>query len=230
MSAPQGFDATFRFSDRQAAGRMLGTMLAQRRVRASVVLGLTRGGVPIALEVARTLGVPMDVKVIKKLRAPISAELAIGAVSANGARIVHQEVVRESAASRQYLAEEVKTRLEEARQAEAAYRRGHPAVPLEDARVLLVDDGLATGSTMETAVLSVRRQGPERVMVGVPVGSGHACDNLGLVADEVFCLWTPQDFWAVGQFYKDFTPVSDDEVRWLLDEARVGIKAGQPAP
>ena len=208
------------FEDRTAAGKALGDAVIKQGIEVSVVLGLTRGGVPVAFQVAAKLGVPMDIIVVKKLHAPISEELAIGAVCADGARVLREETVQQLGVASGYVAHETQVRLREAQDAERRYRGEQEALDLSEILVAIVDDGMATGATMEAAVLSARRRGAKKVTVVVPVGSSQACDALRQVADEVFCLNTPPDFWAVGQFYRYFPQVSDEEVRRLLEESR----------
>lgn len=208
------------FDDRTVAGKALGEAMVKQSIEVSVVLGLTRGGVPVAFQVAAKLGLPMDIIVVKKLRAPISEELAIGAVCADGARVLREETIRELGVASGYVAHETQVRLREAQEAERRYRGERAALDLTKAAVAIVDDGMATGATMEAAVLSARRRGADKVTVVVPVGSSQACEALAQVADEVFCLSTPADFWAVGQFYGYFPQVSDEEVRRLLEESR----------
>jgi putative phosphoribosyl transferase len=211
------------YEDRPAAGRLLGQALAQRQRRFSVVLGLTRGGVPIAYEVSAVLRVPMDILVVKKLRSPVSDELAIGAICADGARVLREDIMGEVGVTQRYLDEEVRIRLAEAQELERLYRGGHPPIDVSGASVVIVDDGMATGSTMEAAVVSARSRGAMSVEVAVPVGSWDACGLLRRTADDVFCLETPYEFWGVGQFYAHFPPVANEEVLELLDANRVGV-------
>ncbi|MBI4310257.1 MAG: phosphoribosyltransferase [Chloroflexi bacterium] len=208
------------FEDRRAAGRFLGMELQRRGVHAGAVLGLTRGGVPVAYEVAAVLGTPLDLVVVKKLRAPASGELAIGAVCADGTSVLHPETIRELDVTQEYVDSEFQVRLAEAQAAERSYRDHHIPLHLTGIPVVLVDDGIATGATMEAAIRSVRKRGPSRVVVAVPVGSNEACMELRHVSDEVICMATPRNFWAVGQFYRQFAPVPDDEVRSLLAQNR----------
>jgi putative phosphoribosyl transferase len=208
------------FEDRQEAGRALADALRQKEVKCDVVLGLIRGGVPVAFEVAEALQVPLDILAVKKLRAPISEELAIGAICADGARVLHSETLRDLGVSKEYLDREIETRLAEAQEAERLYRGPHPALEIAGLSVMIVDDGIATGSTMEAGVLSARQRGASSILVATPVGSRHACNALLRSADEVFCMTTPVDFWAVGQFYHHFPPVADEEVQRLVDTNR----------
>ncbi len=217
------------FEDRTAAGKALGDAMVKQSIEVSVVLGLTRGGVPVAFQVAAKLRLPMDIIVVKKLRAPISEELAIGAVCADGARVLREETIQQLGVASGYVAHETQVRLREAQEVERRYRGEQAALDVSEASVAIVDDGMATGATMEAAVLSARRRGAKRVAVAVPVGSSQACDALCQVADEVFCLSTPPDFWAVGQFYRYFPQVSDEEVRRLLEESRGAPQVGATA-
>jgi len=146
--------------------------------------------------------------------------LAIGAVCADGTRIVREDVLRELDVAKPYLDRELQERLAEARGADQRYRGGHAPLDVAGASVIIADDGIATGATMEAAVLSVRRRGARSILVAAPVASSEAWSALQRLADEVFCLATPTDFWAVGQFYQHFPPIADDEVRRLLDQRR----------
>ena len=222
MGGDEMIEVRIPFQDRREAGQALAAALASRGMTCSAVLGLVRGGVPVAFEVASALKTPMDVLVVKKLRAPMQQELAIGAICTDGTRRLRQDVIREMGVTREYLDHEVQSRLNEGREAERIYRGRLPALDLSGASVLVVDDGVATGATMEAAALSVRRQGAGVVTLAAPVASQAASEALRRVADEVVCLATPADFWAVGQFYLRFDQVKDDEVRGLLEESRGG--------
>ena len=209
------------FADRRDAGRALGAALAERLGEASgvVVLGLPRGGVVVAAEVAARLGADLDLVAVRKLGLPWQPELAMGAIAAAGNVV---EAVR----TEQVLArvdvdpssfEAVRRReLTELRRREQVYRDARPPVPLAGRTVVVVDDGLATGATMRAAVAAVRRSAPARVLVAVPVGSPHTCADLADEVDDVVCLWAPSSFSSVGQGYGDFGPTSDDEVREAL--------------
>jgi putative phosphoribosyl transferase len=214
-----------RFADRRDAGRALAEALrphiGEQAARA-LVLGLPRGGVVVAAEVAAALGAPLDVLVVRKLGLPWQPELAMGAIAAVGDTVetVRTEAVLATARVGQDTFAEVRgEELAELRRREAAYRGDRPAVPVRGRVVLLVDDGLATGSTMRAAVLAVRRQEPARIIVAAPVGSPTACAALGDEVDDVVCLSAPPNFRAVGQAYADFAPTSDDEVREALARA-----------
>jgi predicted phosphoribosyltransferase len=209
------------FADRRAAGRALGAELAERLADAGdvVVLGLPRGGVIVAAEVAAALSAPLDVVSVRKLGLPWQPELAMGAIAAAGDAVeaVRTEVVLAKADVDAETFDRVRQReLAELRRREAAYRDGRTPVPLAGRTVVVVDDGLATGSTMRAAVAAVRRSEPARVVVAVPVGSPNACAALAPEVDEVVCLWAPRSFSAVGQGYVNFAATSDDEVRQAL--------------
>jgi predicted phosphoribosyltransferase len=210
------------FADRRDAGRALGAALLGRALGDVVVLGLPRGGVVVAAEVAAALGAPLDVVVVRKLGLPWQPELAMGALAAAGDAVetVRIERVLERASVDPAEADEVRRReLAELRRREQVYRGGRPLLRLSGRAVVLVDDGLATGATMRAAVAAVRRSEPAHVVVAVPVGSPRACADLAPLVDDVVCLWTPESFAAVGQGYGDFAPTSDDEVRAALTDA-----------
>jgi predicted phosphoribosyltransferase len=213
------------FLDRSDAGARLAERLGAYRGPDTLVLGIPRGGVPVAAAVARALGAELDVVVARKLAAPISEELAIGAITADGGRFLNQEMVRSLDVDEKYI-----ERVTQAQKSEAARReirfRGDAAAPRIAGRtVVLVDDGLATGATMIAAARSVRAKKPSKLIVAVPVGSREACDALRSEADTVVCLTTPEPFWAVGLHYRDFSQTEDAEVEALLRAARVARAA-----
>jgi predicted phosphoribosyltransferase len=204
------------FDDRRDAGLKLGVALLDRATRPDLVIGLTRGGVPVAAAVSRVLRVPLDIIAVKKIGAPFSSELAIGAVCSDGSRVLRRDFIEELQIPDGYVEETSRKRLEEAKAVEAGYRRGSQAMEVRGKTVALVDDGIATGSTMEAAVLSVRNRGAARVIVAVPVAPPESVRRLSRLADEVFSLLTPEAFFAVGQFYANFNQVSDREVEELV--------------
>ncbi|WP_249932965.1 phosphoribosyltransferase family protein [Blastococcus sp. CCUG 61487] len=211
-----------RFRDRVEAGRALAMRLAELAGPDLVVLGLPRGGVVVAAEVAAALGGALDIVVVRKVGVPGRPELAMGAVAAAGEELetVRDARVLASAAVDEATFERARSQeLVELRRREDAYRQGRPPMPLTGRRVVLVDDGLATGSTMRAAVAAVRREKPARLVAAVPVGSPAACAALATEVDEVACLWAPGSFRAVGQAYDDFRPTTDDEVREALARA-----------
>ena len=209
--------STHPFADRIEAGQLLATQLGAYRDRDDVVvLALPRGGVPVASEVARALGVPFDVFVVRKLGVPGHEELAMGAIASGGVRQLNRDVVDalgipddviDAVAAREQL---------ELDRREAAYRGTRRPLSLINKTVILVDDGLATGSTMRAAVMAARQQQPARVIVAVPVGAASSCADLATEADDVVCVRTPDPFVAVGLWYRDFAETTDQEVRSLL--------------
>ena len=210
------------FTDRREAGRTLARLLARHTDDPSrVVLALPRGGVPVAFEVARALHAPLDVFVVRKLGVPGHEEYAMGAIASGGVRVMNPDV----AALRipQEAIEAVAQReLRELERREHRYRGDRPPLVLAGRTVLLVDDGLATGSTMRAAVRAVRQQAPKRIVVAVPIASPEACEDLRNEADEVICALTPQPFMAVGVWYARFDQTTDDEVHALLEASRTG--------
>lgn len=209
-----------RFRDRTDAGLALAGA-ARRRIGGDdvVVLGLPRGGVPVAAEVATALGAPLDVFVVRKLGTPGHRELAMGAIASGGIRVMNDDLVRRLLVPPDAVRAVVDEETAELHRREAAYRSGRPPLELAARTAVLVDDGLATGATMLAAVEAVRAAGAHRVVVAVPVGSPEACDRLRAQADDLICLHAPVDFGAVGSYYADFAQTSDDEVRRLLAPA-----------
>jgi len=206
------------FHDRREAGRALATRLEGYHGTHALVLGLPRGGVVVAAEVARAIEAELDVLVSRKLGSPISPELAIGAVTANGGRFLNEDVIGALNVSEPYISAVTAIQRAEARRWETIVRGRRPAPLLLGRTVILVDDGLATGATMRAAVRSARQQGCGRLIVAVPVGSTEACAALRGEADEVVCLREPDDFGAVGNWYDHFEQTEDEEVRRLLDK------------
>jgi len=205
------------FHNRTEAGRLLGATLAGRDwPKDSIVLALPRGGVPVAFEVARALGLPLDVIVVRKLGVPWQPELAMGAIASGGVRVLDQQLIRMEGISQEDI-EAIATREEqEAERREQLYRAGRPSLELLNRTVILVDDGLATGSTMLAAVKCVKSLEPSSVIVAVPVASRQAREHLRHEADECVSLAIPDAFGAVGEWYQDFRQTSDAEVRELL--------------
>jgi putative phosphoribosyl transferase len=216
------------YRDRVESGRKLAKALANYRGSDTLVLGIPRGGVPVAAEVARTIGAELDVVVARKLPAPNQPELAIGAVTASGGLYLEEEAIVDTGAHQDYLDNEIARQSSVARERETRFRGQTPPPRIADRTVLIVDDGLATGSTMRAAVNSVARLCPARLIVAVPVGSRQACEELGKDADAVICLLTPDPFWAVGLYYHDFAAVEDDDVQHTLLE--FGSSSGAPDP
>jgi predicted phosphoribosyltransferase len=205
------------FEDRREAGRALAARLRPYAGRSDVVvLALPRGGVPVAYPVAEALDAPLDLFLVRKLGTPGHRELAMGAIASGGVRVLNDDVVKRYAIPAAAIDAVALEEEQELRRREAAYREGHDAVPLTDRIVILIDDGLATGSTMMAAVKAVQQSAPAKVIVAVPVGARDTCEALAAVADEVVCVRTPEPFSAVGQWYLNFDQTSDEEVRHLL--------------
>lgn len=205
------------FRDRRDAGRVLARLLDHFRGQPEViVLGLPRGGVPVAYEVATALGVPLDVFVVRKLGVPGHDELAMGAIAGGGVLVVNDDVVRGLGIRPEAIREVADREGRELVRREQAYREGRPAPTLADRTVVLVDDGLATGASMRAAVSALREHDPARIVVAVPVSPKSTCGEIEALVDEVVCAITPARFGAVGKAYRSFAQTSDDEVRDLL--------------
>jgi putative phosphoribosyl transferase len=208
-----------RFLDRVDAGRQLARVLLHHRGTGALVLGLPRGGVPVAAEVADALEAQLDVLVVRKLGVPGHEELAMGAVAGGGLRVLNQDVLSRLGLSASVVEGATARAAAVVADRERAYRGDRPAPVLRSRRVVLVDDGLATGATMRVAVRAVTGAGASPVVVAVPVAPPSACEAVRALADEVVCLHTPSSFLAVGAWYDDFSETSDDEVRSLLGVA-----------
>jgi putative phosphoribosyl transferase len=207
------------FFDRADAGRSLAARLERYRDQDVVVLGIPRGGVPVAAQVASHLGADLDVIVARKLGAPFNLELAIGAVTATGGRFLNDDLIEDLRISDAYLAAVTAEQRDEACRREEQFRGQRPACRVEGRVAILIDDGLATGATMRAAVRSLRQRQPSRLIVAVPVGSSQACAAVRSEVDELVCLHEPKTFWAVGLYYRHFDPTPDDEVLELLRAA-----------
>jgi predicted phosphoribosyltransferase len=207
------------FRDRRDAGRVLARVLEPYRGRADLVLALPRGGVPVGYEIAAALGVPLDVVLVRKLGVPAQEELAMGAIASGGLVVVNDDVVRAFEVPPEVVRRVAEREGAELARRERAYRNDRPPPDLAGKTVVLVDDGLATGSSMLAAVEAVRQAGAARVVVAVPAAPSSTCRELRRVADDVVCATTPSPFFAVGQSYWDFSQTTDDEVVRLLREA-----------
>jgi predicted phosphoribosyltransferase len=206
-----------RFTDRFDAGRQLADALSSYANQADVtVLALPRGGVPVAAEVARRLAAPLDVLVVRKLGVPDQPELAMGAIADGGVRILHDGLMAQLNLAPEALDRITRRETVELARRVALYRGSRPPAPLAGRTVILVDDGLATGATMEAAVQAVRTQRPARIVVAVPVGAADTCDRIRRQVDDLICLIAPAEFYAVGAWYDDFRQTTDAEVRALL--------------
>jgi putative phosphoribosyl transferase len=206
------------YSTREQAGRMLARELISYAGREVVVLGIPRGGLPVAKEVAAALHAPLDVVVVRKLGAPSQPELGIGAVvdGDHPRAIFNKEIIEQLGVSEKYIEAEIARQLKEVNRREALYRGGRAKIPLAGKTVIVVDDGIATGSSVRAALRGVRRQHPKLLVLAIPVAPVETIESLRSEVDEIICLETPKDFYAVGQFYRDFHQVSDDEVTTIL--------------
>jgi predicted phosphoribosyltransferase len=205
------------FADRIHAGRVLAGVLRSRGIEGdAVVLGLARGGVPVAAEVARGLDLPLDVFVVRKIGVPGHEELALGAIASGGVRVLNLDVLSAIAVPDEVIEDLTAREREELERREREYRDGGTAVEVRGRAAILVDDGLATGSSMRAAVAALRRRDAGRIVVAVPVAPPAACAELERSADEVVCARTPEPFMAVGAWYDDFRQVTDEDVRRLL--------------
>jgi putative phosphoribosyl transferase len=211
------------FADRREAGRILSGQLISYAGRDDViVLGLPRGGVPVAYEAAQALNAPLDVFLVRKLGAPGHEELAMGAIASGGVVVVNEEVVRALRISADTVMAEVESERKELTRREAIYRGGRRPLDVRRKIVILIDDGLATGSTMRAAVTALRQKEPARIVVAVPVGAASTCAEFRLIADDCVCAIAPENFRAVGLWYDDFAQTLDDEVCDLLTRATPG--------
>ncbi len=208
------------FRDRTEAGEALARqLLPYAHCPDVLVLGLPRGGIPVAYVVARALHAPLDTLLVRKLGVPGQEELAMGAVASGGSRVLNESVVQGLGIPEQVVEEITRREQQELARRERLYRGDRPEIQVGGRTVILVDDGLATGATMRAAVMALRTQQPARVIVAVPVAPPSVCQALGAVADEAICLLTPEHFLGVGRWYDDFSPITDEEVRWLLERA-----------
>jgi predicted phosphoribosyltransferase len=211
---------TMVFRDRADAGRALARRLRHYAHRPDVlVLALPRGGVPVAYEVARALDVPIDVFLVRKLGVPGQEELAMGAIATGGVRVLNDEVVRALQIPDEIIDSVAETEWRELERRERAYRDDRPLPEVRGRTVILIDDGLATGTTMRAAVAALRQQGPKRIVVAVPLAAVLSCEDFRDLVEEVVCVQTPEPFYAVGSWYDDFTQTSDAEVHALLEHA-----------
>ena len=209
-----------RFRDRREAGQVLADRLTAYAGRPDVlVLALPRGGVPVAYEVARALGAPLDVFLVRKLGVPGHEELAMGAVATGGVRVLNDQVVGALGIPPSVIEAVAAWQQQELARRERLYRGDRPPPDVRGRTVILVDDGLATGSTMRAALAALRRQQPARLVVAVPTAAPETCDELRAEADDVVCATTPEPFDSVGLWYEDFSQTTDEEVRELLERA-----------
>lgn len=208
------------FEDRRSAGRALVPELQRCKLKDPIILGLPRGGIPLAYEIAVALRASLDTIVVRKLGVPSQPELAFGAIASGGIRVINDDVIESLLSLDEATIERIAGReMRELRRREQAYRLDRPYPELGGRDVVLVDDGLATGATMRAAAEAVKTRSPASVVVAVPVGSASAVARVAAIVDRVICLESPASFYAVGQFYSDFRQTTDDEVRELLHVA-----------
>jgi predicted phosphoribosyltransferase len=209
------------YRDRREAGRELARHLRAYGGRSdAIVLALPRGGVPVGFEVARELGLPLDVYIVRKLGMPGQEELALGALASGGVCVLNDEVVRAARIPPQTIDAIAAREEKEIVRRERLYRGDRPSVDVRERTVLLIDDGLATGATMSAAAAALRKLGPRRIVVAVPAAARETCESLASEVDEIVCAMMPEPFYAVGYWYEDFTQTSDEEVQALLAAAQ----------
>ena len=209
------------FRDRTEAGEYLATKLLSYKNRPDVlVLALPRGGVPVAFEVAEALGVPLDIFLVRKLGVPGHEELAMGAIATGGVRVLNEDVVDYLRIPEHIIDAIAAEELKELKRREVAYRGNRAQPDVKGKTVILIDDGLATGSTIRAAAQALRPQQPARIIVAVPVSAPQICDEYRIGVDEIICAVTPERFYGVGRWYLDFSQTTDEEVRDLLERAR----------
>lgn len=218
--------ATMIFQDRKEAGRILAERLAAYKNRHDVViLALPRGGVPVGYEVAKALNAPFDVFVVRKLGVPGQEELAMGAIASGGVRVINEDVAELLRIPEEMIEEVAANEKEELERRERLYRGDRPGLDARGRVAILIDDGLATGSTMRAAAAAVRGQQPTRIVVAAPVAAASTCAELRNEVDEVVCAETPEPFYAISLWYRDFTQTTDDEVRELLARGARSVAA-----
>lgn len=208
------------FQNRTDAGRKLADDLTKYVARPNViVLALPRGGVPVAFEVARELRVPMDIFIVRKLGVPGHEEMAMGAIASSGVRVLNRDIVRALRINEDEIQKVAEKEQQELTRREQAYRGNRPQLDLRGCTVILVDDGLATGASMQAAVEAVRQQQPQQLIIAVPVASPDVCESFREMVDEIVCFATPEPFYAVGLWYRDFSQTTDLEVQTFLEKS-----------
>lgn len=214
------------FQDGTEAGRILADRLAAyANYPDAMVIALPRGGVPVAFEVAEALNLPLDIFVVRKLGLPGHEEFAIGAIASGGARVLNQDLIRQLSLNDEIIEHIVAREQRELERREQTYRGQRPVLDVRDRIIIIVDDGLATGSSMRAAIAALRQKRPAKLIVAVPVGARMTCSELEALADGAICLETPENFSAVGLWYKDFSQITDEEVIDLLERNQKNSKA-----
>jgi putative phosphoribosyl transferase len=219
-----------RFRNREEAGQLLAAdrLMAYANRTDVLILALPRGGVPVAFEVAQALNAPLDIFVVRKLGVPGHEELAMGALAPGGVRVLNDDVVNQLHIPEKVIDAVAAQEQRELERREQLYRNDRRAFSVQGRTVILIDDGLATGSTMRAAVSAVRRQNPAAIVVAVPVAARETCEEFKSEVDEIICAYTPEPFYAVGLWYEDFSQTSDDEVRDLLARAAQATPTASP--
>lgn len=211
------------FKDRRDAGKQLAEELSEYKGQSNlIVLGLPRGGVPVAYEVAEALNAPLDVFIVRKLGVPGQPELAMGAIASGNIRVMNDNVVRRAGISDEQIDKVVQQEKKELKKREKAYRGARADINLQGKTALIVDDGLATGASMKAAISALREHNPEKIVVAVPTAPKDVCQEFEAEVDQIICLHTPSPFWGVGGSYQNFSQTSNEEVRDYLN------RAGQP--
>ena len=216
------------FKDRRDAGRKLAQKLSAYANQSNMlILALPRGGVPVAYEVALALNVSLDIFLVRKLGLPGREELAIGAIASGGVRILNSDIVRMLSVPEEVINFVARRELQELQRRERLYRGNRPSPEVRDRKVILIDDGLATGASMRAAVAGLRAQHPSRIVIAAPAAAAETCAALRSDADEVICAITPEPFYGVSRWYEDFSQVTDEEVRTLLENAKHQLLYGR---
>jgi len=214
------------FADRRETGKLLASKLnAYQDCAEAIVLALPRGGVPVGFEIATRLHLPLDVWIVRKLGVPYHKELAMGAIAASGERVMNQEVLKWSNISPEIIERVVKEETEELQRRDQLYRQGKPWPSLADQIIILVDDGIATGATMQAAIASLRVHQPKEIIVAVPIVSSDICTKIQAEVDQVVCLLQPQSLDAIGRWYLNFAQTTDQEVKDCLAESAKQLKS-----
>lgn len=211
-----------RFHDRTEAGKLLAAQLGEYADRSDVwVLGLPRGGVPVAYQIAQALNLPLDICLVRKLGVPGQPELAMGAIAPGNIMVLNDEILRSIGISRLALQQVLEDEKQELERRDRTYRENRPEPDVQGKTVLLVDDGIATGSTLRAAIATLRQKHPQEIVVAVPVASVSACELLRAIVDKIICLSTPEPLNSIGMWYLDFSQTSDQEVKHLLAQQTI---------